>query len=367
MVLLNKDRETAARVVVIAGSIEGIDAMARLLRQLPATFPVPIVAHVHGREDCSLIQLTTLRSRFPSGLEIVVAQSGEQLHAGFVYLIPPENQMLFTDVGMLGSATNQTALRADRLLESAARWYRSGVIGVVLSGLGNDGTHGLLAITEVDGIRVVQSPCEAEFSGMPMSALFGDHVQHAVMLDQMGTLLANLVAGRDRTETANPEVHAEVGRLVSAAEMNLAQSLDRSIDDILRLIRRDLTMDMAFVTRLSGDLIVISHAAAGPSKTRIQGTTHPRHRSLCQRVLDGYLPAVMPDVEALRTTHDIPTLDLTVGAYMATPVWLRDGMLYGMLCCLRATASQELDQRHYQRLQMFAMQISRLVNNAGGR
>ena len=50
---------------------------------------------------------------------------------------------------------------------------------------------------------------------------------------------------------------------------------------------------------------------------------------------------------------------------MATPVWLQAGTLYGMLCCLNAAASREMDQRYYRRLQMSARQIARLVDDAG--
>lgn len=353
------------RVVVIASSIEGIDALARLINQLPASFPLPVVAHLHGLQSWSISRLAAIRWRFPSRLEVVYARSREKLQAGHVYLVPPEEQLLFTSVGIFGAATGKTTLSVDRLFESAAHCYRSGVIGVVLSGLGTDGTKGLQAIAQVDGMRVVQSPYEATFPSMPMNALIGDHVQYAVMLDQMGALLADLVADPDSLEVIRPEVQAEVERLVLAAQANLTKSLDRSIDDILNVIREDLAMDITFVTKQTGDAVAISHATPGPGGIRMQGMTHPRHQSLCQRVLDGRLPAVMPDVEALRATHDVPSLPLAVGAYMATPVWLGDGTLYGMLCCLHLAVSRELDQRHYRRLQMSANQIARLVNDAG--
>ena len=73
----------------------------------------------------------------------------------------------------------------------------------------------------------------------------------------------------------------------------------------------------------------------------------------------------MPGIERLRDTDDIPPLPLTVGAYMATLGWPRAGTPYGMLCCLNATDSREMDQRYYRRLQMSAKQIARSVDNAG--
>jgi hypothetical protein len=61
----------------------------------------------------------------------------------------------------------------------------------------------------------------------------------------------------------------------------------------------------------------------------------------------------------------VPVTPVTPGAYMAAPVWLRSGALYGTLCCLNLAATPELGQRHHERLQMSARQIARLVNEAG--
>ena len=134
------------------------------------------------------------------------------------------------------------------------------------------------------------------------------------------------------------KVQSEIARLVLAAGGNLTRSLDRSIEDILNVIRQYLAMDITFVTKQAGGDVAISHATPGPDGVRLQGMTHPKHQSLCQRVLEGRLPAVMPDIERLRETHDIPSLPLTVGAYRATPVLFRAGTLYGMLCYLNAAA-----------------------------
>jgi hypothetical protein len=353
------------RVVVIASSIEGMDALARLINQLPSTFSIPVVAYLHGLEGGSIARLAAIRRRSPSTLNVVYARDGERLRPGFAYVIPAGDPLVFVDANVLGLAPSTPKANVDHLFASAAHWYHSGVIGVVLSGLGTDGTAGLNAITQVDGIRVVQSPYETAFPSMPTNALIGDNVQYAVMLDQMGELLEALVLDPASMEVATAEVQAEVARQVLLVAQTLTKSLDRSIEDILQVVRDDLAMDVTFVTKQAGDDGVVSHSTPGHGDMRLQGRSHPQHQSLCQRVLEGRLPAVMPDVEALRATHDVPALPMVVGAYMATPVWLSNGTLYGMLCCLSATVSRELDQRHYTRLQMSARQIARLVNEAG--
>jgi hypothetical protein len=353
------------RVIVIASSIEGIDALARLVHQLPSTFPLPVVVQVHGLRKESISRLTRSRWQLASRLDVVYAQDGDRLGAGCIYVIPAENGLVFTARGVLGYATNVAKSSADDLFKSAARWYGSGVIGVVLSGLGTDGTLGFQAIAEAHGIRIVQSPNETVFSGMPTSALRGDHVQYSVLLDQLVVLLEGLIVQPDPAQTLSTEVRAELTRFLSTSKEDRARSLDRSVADILEVMRVELAMDIVFVSKEAGDVVMISHSTSSAGEVTSQGMSIPMEQSLCQRVLDGRLPAVMPDVAALRSTHDVPVTPHTPGAYMAAPVWLRSGALYGTLCCLNRAASPDLGQRHYERLQMSARQIARLVNEAG--
>lgn len=353
------------RVIVIASSIEGIDALARLINQLPPTFPLAVVVQVHGLRQQSINRLTRSRWQLAFKVNVVYAQDGDRLSAGCIYVIPAENSLVFIGRSVLGYATDVASSSVDDLFKSAALWHGAGVIGVVLSGLGTDGTIGLQAITNAQGIRIVQSPTEAEFSSMPGSALRGDHVQYSVMLDQLVALLEALVIQPDPAASLSPEVQAELTRLLSTSKEDRDKSLDRSIVDILAVMRVELVMDIVFVSKVTGDAVIVTHSTSNPGEAGIQGMSHPKEQSLCQLVLDGRLPAVMPDVAALRLTHDVSGTPVTPGAYMAAPVWLRSGALYGTLCCLNLAASPELGQRHYERLQMSARQIARLVNEAG--
>lgn len=181
-------------MVVIAGSVEGIDALVRLINSLPSTFLVPVVAYVHGLHKASSARLMRNKADAPMTLDLIVASNGEQARSGCVYVAPVGRALAFTALDTIGLMDLGPTSGADHLFESAARWYGTGVVGVVLSGTGKDGTQGLQAITRAGGTRVVQSPSEASFTGMPVSALLGDNVEYAVMLDQMGALLQMLVA-----------------------------------------------------------------------------------------------------------------------------------------------------------------------------
>lgn len=145
------------------------------------------------------------------------------------------------------------------------------------------------------------------------------------------------------------------------------QLLDQSITNVLAVAREALAMDLVFVSIQVLDQIVVSHAVSNAGEGSIRGMTHPFDESFCQRVLEGELPAIMPDVAALSFTHDVPVTPLTPGAFMTTPVRLQDGGLYGFLCCLQWTDAPELGELHHLRLKMSARQIARLVDEAGER
>jgi GAF domain-containing protein len=143
--------------------------------------------------------------------------------------------------------------------------------------------------------------------------------------------------------------------------------LDGSITAVLRLVREHLAMDVVFVAHYAGDLNVFTYADSGTVGMEIEGLSQERTASFCQRVLDGRLPRVMPDVTQLRHTHDVPEAPLPIGAYMAAPVHLQDGSLYGTLCCFSFEPSPDLNERHYRRLKIAARMTARLIDEAAGR
>lgn len=153
--------------------------------------------------------------------------------------------------------------------------------------------------------------------------------------------------------------------VMGAAAKDDPDLLSRSITDLLHLIREDLAMDMVLVTIHVDDQIVVSHAAAAAEECNIEGFSHPKELSICQRVLEGRLPAVIPDMAALKQTHDVPPTPVVPAAFMAVPVILSCGRHYGVLCCLKSTPMPELDELHHRRLQMSAQHIARLVDEAG--
>ena len=85
---------------------------------------------------------------------------------------------------------------------SAARAYRSRVIGILLTGGGEDGTDGLTAIGYAGGIAIIQDPEEAPHPWMPPTALRKDHVDLVLPLMEIVPTLLTLAAGEPLPEQA---------------------------------------------------------------------------------------------------------------------------------------------------------------------
>jgi two-component system chemotaxis response regulator CheB len=137
-------------------------------------------------------------------LPAVCPSDGDPIEAGRIYVAAPDHHMLLRHGRILmrrGPHENRTRPAVNALFRSAAIAYGARVIGVVLTGLLDDGTEGLIAIKAAGGMSVIQDPADAEWPSMPQNALKRDHVDHVLPLDELGALLSQLV----RTE-AGPSV-----------------------------------------------------------------------------------------------------------------------------------------------------------------
>jgi two-component system, chemotaxis family, protein-glutamate methylesterase/glutaminase len=137
-----------------------------------------------------------------------LAKDGERLKPSHIYIAPPDNHLLINKGKMLvtkGAAENRHRPGIDPLFRSAAVSHGSRVIGVVLTGMMDDGTAGLIAIKQCGGVTVVQDPRDAAYSGMPRSALDNANVDYCVSIAEMGPLLTRLVSQRQGKTKAVPD------------------------------------------------------------------------------------------------------------------------------------------------------------------
>jgi two-component system CheB/CheR fusion protein len=159
-------------IVGIGASAGGLEALEQFLRQVPdgSGMAFVIVQHLdptHKGIMAELLQRTT-------GMAVFQVRDRMRVKPDCVYVIPPNKDMsILHGVLHLFEPTAPRGLRLpiDYFLRSLAEDRQEGSIGVILSGMGSDGTMGLRAIKEKAGVVLVQEPATAKFDSMPRSAI----------------------------------------------------------------------------------------------------------------------------------------------------------------------------------------------------
>jgi two-component system chemotaxis response regulator CheB len=150
------------------------------------------VQHI-GSHPSRLPEILSRRGPLPARHAV----HGDPIVPGRLLLAPPDCHMLVDgDVVRLtrGPKEHHARPAVDPLFLSAALNRGPGVIGVILTGRGEDGTAGLQAVKQCGGITVVQDPREAIAPGMPRSASTYVDVDHCVGIEQLAQLLHSLVS-----------------------------------------------------------------------------------------------------------------------------------------------------------------------------
>ncbi len=180
-------------IVVLGASAGGVEALGKVVEGLPVDLPAAVFVALHmGGEYSALPQILTRSGALPAGHPV----PGEPIRKGRIYVAPPDLHLLVGNGRLLlerGPRENRHRPAVDALFRSAAQSYGRRVVGVLLTGNLDDGTAGLLAIKERGGLAVVQDPEEADYPGMPRSAIANVEVDHIVRLAEIPPLLVRLV------------------------------------------------------------------------------------------------------------------------------------------------------------------------------
>lgn len=181
-------------IIVVGASAGGIEALKTLITDLPATFPAAIFVVVHLSAESPGLLPTILDH--VAQIPVVEATDQAPIRAGHIYVAPPDYHLLLEPGWMrvtYGPKENRFRPAIDPLFRSAAYAFGPQVIGVVLSGLLDDGTAGLWAIKDRGGLAVVQEPGEALYPSMPQSALRHVAVDSRLRMREMAAVLTGLV------------------------------------------------------------------------------------------------------------------------------------------------------------------------------
>jgi two-component system chemotaxis response regulator CheB len=191
------NREAIKRTVIVMGaSAGGIQVLIRIFSEFPPDLSgiVAVVLH-RGPIASALLEVLGKRSTLP----IVEPERTLRLRKGAVMLAPPDHHLELAPrhvVVRRGPKEHSTRPAIDPLFRSAADSFGHRVVGVLLSGCGDDGVTGLVAIKDHGGICLVQDPEEADMPYMPINAIRYDHVDRILPAKAIAPTVNALVKGR---------------------------------------------------------------------------------------------------------------------------------------------------------------------------
>ena len=192
-------------LVAIASSAGGLAALTSVLSGLPGAFPaaVVLVQHLDPRHRTLLADMLGRRTE----LRVKMAEEGDHLRGGCVYIAPPNYHLVVNAGGTLSLSQSELIhfLRpsADILFESVAASFGGRAIGVVLSGTGSDGARGVQAIKKAGGTVIAQDEDTSEFFGMPSASIATGTVDIVLPLALISSALVRLLQPPPAAEGAS--------------------------------------------------------------------------------------------------------------------------------------------------------------------
>jgi two-component system chemotaxis response regulator CheB len=218
-------------IIVLGASAGGIEAISAVVHGLAADLAASVFVVVHLPAYAPSTLPLILGRAGP--LDVVHARDGETIQPSRIYVAPPDKHIILEAGRMLvrrGPKENRFRPSIDALFRSAAYVYGARVIGVVLSGVLDDGTSGLWSIKRLGGLAIVQSPEDAAHPEMPENAMEHVQIDHVSRAADLGPLLSRLVRETAPAESRVDNDH--VRRLGLEVEIAAADgAFDKGIMD----------------------------------------------------------------------------------------------------------------------------------------
>src|SRR5262245_231297 len=181
-------------IVVIGASAGGVEALREITSSLPANLQAAIfvVMHLSPAVPSALAQVLGARAE----MRVTTANDGDRIEPSRIYTARPNLHMLI-EPGIVrlshGPKENRHRPSIDPLFRTAARAYGPRVVGIVLTGLMDDGAVGLHVIKHEGGVAIVQDPKDALFPSMPESAIRMVPVDFVLPASQIAEKIIELV------------------------------------------------------------------------------------------------------------------------------------------------------------------------------
>ena len=198
-------------VVAVGASAGGVDALTALAAGLPEDLPYAVLITLHMPPDAPSVLAKIIDRQGP--LPAKTACDGESMEAAHIYVSAPDRHLLVYDHEVLlseGPTENGHRPAINALFRSAALHFGQHAIGVLLSGVLDDGVLGAEAIRSRGGTTVAQHPRDALFPTLPRNALDAGVIDHQLAAAEIGTLLKDLTQRVIETHTLQRDMGMEL-------------------------------------------------------------------------------------------------------------------------------------------------------------
>ncbi len=186
------------RAIAIGASTGGPQALHTLLTQLPTDLAVPVFCVQHISEGFlqGLVNWLAAECRLP----VKIAQAGALPLPGVIYFASERSHLEFGRQGQFiwtaSAPVDGHCPSVTVMLRSAAQHYSSGLIGILLTGMGRDGATGMQDVALAGGITIAQDEQSSIVFGMPKEAIALGAVKHVLAINEMPTALSKLLLNK---------------------------------------------------------------------------------------------------------------------------------------------------------------------------
>ena len=222
-------------VVGIGASAGGLSALVSLFSNLPTKngMAFVLVMHLSPKHESNFAQLLQNATKIP----VTQVLAPLAIEVDNIYVIPPSKDLLMNDGELVVQDLTRPRGRhvaIDLFFRTLAEAHQARAISIVLTGTGSDGAVGITRIKEKGGVTIVQEPTDAEYDGMPRSAIETGIVDFVLPLADIPQKLVELRHNISRIELPHADSLNLPGKNLSLAETPKAEETLNAIMDVLR-------------------------------------------------------------------------------------------------------------------------------------
>ncbi|BDY26804.1 chemotaxis protein CheB [Mycolicibacterium mageritense] len=206
-------------VVAVGASAGGVEALTQLASGLSTDLSYAVLVTLHMPANAPSVLARILDRAGP--LPAKAAEDGERLEPATIYVAVPDHHLLVHDHRTKlaeGPTENGHRPAINALFRSAALAFGPRAIGVLLSGVLDDGVLGLGAIRSRGGVTIAQTPSDALFPAMPGNAVQAGVIDHQADADDIGALLKKLTGRAIEESDMEPDAAMELENRIAMAK-----------------------------------------------------------------------------------------------------------------------------------------------------